>query len=76
MPAWAFEVLYSLFELVQGHEPLQLNELADGCMGACLKCEGDISQRKAQRCLVENATGVLVESGFTGLGKHTLICFY
>lgn len=61
------------FELVQGYEPLY--EFAGVWRGACPKCEGDISQQKAQRCLLDNAIGVLVESGFTGLGKHKLIPF-
>lgn len=34
------------------------------------KCEGRISQQKALRFLFENATAVLIESGFMGLESH------
>lgn len=45
-------------------------------MGAFSSCGGDASQQKAWRCLAEYTTGVLVESGFTGLGKRKLIPSY
>lgn len=40
------------------------------------KCEGRISQQKALRFLFENATAVLIESGFMGLESHKWIPSY